>query len=182
VAETATKKSGASTKRKKGAKTLAREYFEALARQDLDAAVALWRDGSPDRFHGIFDAVAPEGIRAWFSELFAAFPDFELEILEIAAGGDNAAVRWRGSGTFTGPGRFQGLAPNGARIALEGCDMFRVADGEIVENNAYTNGMELAQQLGVLPPQGSVGEKAVTGLVNARTAAADTIRRFRERA
>jgi steroid delta-isomerase-like uncharacterized protein len=178
MAETATQ--GKRT-RKKGAKTLAREYFEALARQDLDAAVAVWRDGSPDRFHGIFDAVAPDGIRAWFSELFAAFPDFKLEILEIAGSGDNAAVRWRGTGTFTGPGRFQGLAPNGARVELEGCDMFRVADGQIVENNAYSNAMELAQQLGVLPPQGSFGEKAVTGLVNARTAATDAVRRFRER-
>jgi steroid delta-isomerase-like uncharacterized protein len=167
--------------RKKGAKTIAREYFEALARQDLDAAVALWREGSPDHFHGIFDAVAPDGIRAWFSEMFAAFPDFKLEILEIAASGDNAAVRWRGTGTFTGPGRFQGLAPNGAKVELEGCDMLRVADGQIVENNAYTNGMALAQQLGVLPAQGSVGERAATGLVNARTAATVALRRFRER-
>jgi predicted ester cyclase len=178
MAETATKPKRT---RKKGAKTLAREYFEALGRQDLDAAVALWRDGSRDHFHGIFDTVAPDGIRQWFSELYAAFPDFEMEILEIAASGDNAAVRWRGSGTFSGPGRFQGLAPNGSRVELEGCDMLRVADGQIVENNAYTNGVEIAQQLGVLPPEGSFGEKAVTGLVNARTAATDAIRRFRER-
>jgi steroid delta-isomerase-like uncharacterized protein len=179
MAETGTQPKRA---RKKGAKTLAREYFEALGRQDLEAAVALWREGSPDRMHGIFDAVAPDGIRAWFSELFRAAPDFKLEILEIAGSGDNAAVRWRGTGTFTGPGRFQGLAPNGARIEIEGCDMFRVADGQIVEDNAYSNGMQLAQQLGVLPPQGSFGEKAVTGLVNARTATTDAIRRLRDRA
>ena len=31
---------------------------------------------------------------------------------------------------------------------MEGCDMLRVEDGQIVENNAYTNAVQLAQQLG----------------------------------
>ena len=86
--------------------------------------------------------------------MYAAFPDWKFEILELAASGKNAACRWRSTGTFDGPGRFQGLAPTGDRVVMEGCDMLRVEDGQIVENNAYTNGVLIAQQLGLLPPAG----------------------------
>jgi predicted ester cyclase len=167
--------------RKKGAKTIVREYFDALAAQDLDRAVAYWKPGSPDRIHGIADMTAPAGIRAYFSETFAAFPDWRFEVLELVGGGNLAAARWRVTATFTGPGRFQGIAPTGKTLTLEGCDMFRVEDELIVENNAYTNGMQVAEQLGLLPPQGSAGERAMIGAFNAKTAALGAVKRLRER-
>jgi predicted ester cyclase len=167
--------------RKKGAKTIVREYFDALADQDLDRAVTFWKPGGIDRLHGIGDLTAPDGIRGYFSELFAAFPDWQFEVVELVGSGDLAAGRWRTRATFSGPGKFQGVVPNGKSIDLEGCDMFRVEDGLIVENNAYTNGMQIAQQLGLLPPQGSAAERAMTGAFNAKTATAAALKRFRER-
>jgi steroid delta-isomerase-like uncharacterized protein len=178
MAETATKPKRT---RKKGAKTIAREYFEAVGRQDLDAMTSFYRAGGVGRIHGVVELTVPDTYQPWFGNLFAAFPDLEFEIVDIAASGDRAAVRWRARATFSGTAKFEGLAPNGARIDIEGCDMLSIENGKIVENNAYVNWAQLGQQLGVLPPHGSAGEKAVTGLVNARTAAADTIRRFRER-
>ncbi len=172
----------AKAKRKKGAKTIVREYFEALADQDLDRAVSCWKPGSPDRIHGVADMVAPDGIRAYFSEVFGAFPDWRFEVLELVGSGELAAARWRVNATFTGPGRYQGVAPTGKAITLEGCDMFRVEDGLIVENNAYANGMQVAQQLGLLPPQGSAAERAMTNAFNAKTAATVALRRLRDRA
>lgn len=167
--------------RKKGAKTIAREYFDALTAQDLDRAVGAWKPGGIDRLHGVGELIAPEGIRGYFSETFSAFPDWRFEVLELVGGGDLAAARWRVNATFTGPGRFQGIAPNGKRIELEGCDMLRVEDELIVENNAYTNAMQIGQQLGMLPPQGSSAERAMTGAFNAKTAAAEALKRLRER-
>ena len=58
--------------------------------------------------------------------------------------------------------------------------MLRVEDGLIVENNAYINGAQLAQQLGVLPSPGSIGDRAFTGAFNAKTAAANALRKLRE--
>jgi predicted ester cyclase len=171
----------AKSTRKKGAKTIVREYFDAMAEQDLDRALTLWKPGGVDRLHGIGDLVAPDGIRAYFSELFSAFPDWKFEVVELVGSGDLAAGRWRVNATFSGPGRFQGVAPTGKPIELEGCDMFRVAGEQIVENNAYTNGMQIAQQLGLLPPTGSPAERAMTGAFNAKTAAAAAIRRLRDR-
>lgn len=178
MAETATKPK---TTRRKGAKTIARAYLEALGRRDLDTAVSFWRPGAIDRLHGLAEMRAPGEIRTYFAELFEAFPDWQFEIVESVGSGNTAAIRWRVQATFSGPGKFQGLAPTGAQVEIEGCDMFVVEDGEIVENNAYVNGAQLAQQLGVLPPQGSFGEKAFTAAANTRTAAANRLSRLRNR-
>ena len=124
---------------------------------------------------------SPAEIKAFFNSQFAAFPDWKFEILELAASGKNAACRWRVTGTFRGPGRFQGLAPTGGSIEMEGCDMLRVEDGQIVENNAYTNGAIIAQQLGLLPAQGSTADRVITGAFNAKTAAANALRKLRDR-
>jgi predicted ester cyclase len=173
----------ASTKSDKKPKTtaqVAKAYFGALADRNLDTAASLWKPGCKDHLHGLAELTAPEGIKQYFGAMFDAFPDFDLEILELAASGQNAACRWRLTGTFAGPGRFQGLAPTGHRIVLEGCDMLKVEDGKIVANHAYTNGAELAQQLGLLPRQGTTADRVVTGAFNAKTAAASALRRFRQ--
>ena len=166
---------------RKGPTTLARAYFKALDEHDLDAAVALWKPGSIDRAIGIFELRAPDGIRDWFGNLFRAFPDMRLEVVSVTAQKDEAAVRWVGRGTFNGTGKFEGLVPNGATVEMQGCDVFTVADGLIVENNAYMNGADLARQLGALPPQGSVAERAMTSALNAKVSAAKQLERLRDR-
>jgi steroid delta-isomerase-like uncharacterized protein len=151
---------------------VARAYFEAVAARDLDAMVAPWQPGSPDVIHGVVEMTVPDDLRSWFGGLFAAFPDFRFEILDIVASGEKAAVRWHATGTFDGSGRFEGLDPNGASIDLEGCDVLTVRDGKIVRNDAYMNGAEMARQLGALPPAGSGPEKAMTAALNLKTRAA----------
>jgi predicted ester cyclase len=168
------------TTRRKGPKTVARSYFEAVVARDIEAMIEHWEPGGVDHLHGIAELRVPEGYRTWFGNLFRAFPDFEMEPVDIVGAGELAAVRWRANATFTGPARFEGLAPTGARVEVEGCDMLTIRDGLIRENNAYTNGAELARQLGALPPAGSLAERGLTGAVNARTAAAEAVRKLRQ--
>lgn len=144
-------------------------YFGALAEHDLDAAMACWQPGSVDRLVGQADLDVPEGVRLYFGEVFAAFPDFSLRIEQLTSAGDRTAVRWRAQGTFAGPGRFQGFEPNGATIDLEGCDVVTVAEGRIVHNDAYLDSGALARQLGLLPPAGSRPEQRLVTLANLRT-------------
>jgi glyoxylase-like metal-dependent hydrolase (beta-lactamase superfamily II)/predicted ester cyclase len=144
-------------------------YFDAVAARDVDAMVACWRPGTLDRLHGQADLVAPDGIRAYFTELFAALPDAHFEVLATTTQDDRCAVRWRMRGTFAGPGTFQGFAPTGARIDVEGCDVVRVEDGLIVGNEAYTDGMTIARQIGALPPRDSGAERGLTAAANLRT-------------
>lgn len=171
----------AASGRKKGATTIARAYLEAIGRQDLDAACALWRPGGIDRLIGMAELRAPEGVRDYFGTLFAAFPDFKLEIESVVAQKEQAAVRWSATGTFNGTGKFEGMKPNGESISLEGCDVLKVVDEQIVENHAYINAAQLARQLGALPSQGSAAERTTLGAFNAKTAAAKAIERFRGR-
>jgi hydroxyacylglutathione hydrolase len=149
--------------------TAARRYFDALAAHDLDAALACWRDGGIDRLVGQQDLVAPDGIRKYFSELFEAFPDFTLEVVDEVADNGRTAVRWRASGTFAGTGTFQGFRANGAKIAIEGCDVVAESGDLIDRNDAYIDTGDIARQLGMLPAAGSAAEARLTRLANIRT-------------
>jgi steroid delta-isomerase-like uncharacterized protein len=148
---------------------VAKRYFEALAARDLDAALACWAPGGVDRFVGEQELTAPDGIRGYFDELFAAFPDFKFEVLEVTGGRGRAAVRWRAKGTFAGPGSLQGFAPNGGQIDVEGCDVVTVSNDLIERNDAYMNTADIVRQLGFLPPPGSKAEARMTKLANLRT-------------
>jgi glyoxylase-like metal-dependent hydrolase (beta-lactamase superfamily II)/predicted ester cyclase len=154
---------------------IAKRYFAALAAHDLDAAVACWHPGSIDRLVGAQELVAPEGIREYFGQLFDAFPDFAMDVVEMTTYRARTAVRWRAHGTFAGPGLFQGFVANGARIAIEGCDVVTVSGELIVHNEAYIDSGDIARQLGLLPPAGSPAEARLTKLANLRTKLLTTI-------
>jgi steroid delta-isomerase-like uncharacterized protein len=146
-----------------------RRYFEALADHDLDAAAACWAPDGVDRFVGQEELVGPDAVRDYFANLFHAFPDFSMEIVETTTSHSRAAVRWRAHGTFAGPGTFQGFEPNGAWMEIEGCDVFTVHDGLITHNDAYLDTGAVARQLGFLPPPGSKTEARLLKLANTRT-------------
>jgi len=163
--------------KKRSSKQVATAYFEAIASRDLDAMVEQWSPGGIDHFYGMEDLTAPQGIRQFFGEMFQAIPDFSMSVTDMVAYGEKAAVRWAAIGTFNGEGMFQGIAPTGARVELEGLDLLTVRDGLIQENFAYTNGMEMARQMGLMPPMGSGPDRAMLGAMNAKTKATATLRR-----
>ncbi len=148
---------------------IAKQYFDALNARNLDAAVALWEPGAIDRLVGQQELVAPWGVRDYFSSLFDAFPDFAIEVLDLTTYRGRTAVRWQARATFAGPGRFQGFAPNGATIAIEGCDVLTIAEDKIRHNDAYIDSGNVARQLGFLPPAGSRAEARLARLANSRT-------------
>lgn len=179
--EAGTEPSKSKAKRSKGPTTVAREYFGAISDHDLDAAASMWKPGCFGQIVGMVELRVPGEYKQWFGQMLAAFPDFEFEILTIAASKEHAAVRWRATGTFNGTGTFEGMKPNGASIAIEGCDMLTIRDGRITENFAYLNGTDMARQLGAMPPAGSVAEKGMIAAFNAKTAAAKAIQGLRDR-
>ena len=163
---------------KRSAKQVANAYFEAIAARDVDAMTEQWANGGIDHFYGMEDLVAPDGVKRFFTEMFRAIPDFSMSVTDMVAYGDKAAVRWCATGNFNGEGKFQNIAPTGAHVEIEGLDLLTISDGLIQENFAYTNGMEMARQMGVLPPLGSPGEKAMMAATNAKTAAAKRLRKI----
>jgi steroid delta-isomerase-like uncharacterized protein len=151
---------------------LARRYFEAIAAPDLDAALAMWAPGGVERLVGQRDLTAPDGVRELQEELRGAFPDLRWEVLDVIAEDRRAAVRWRASGTFAGPGTFQDFVANGAHLQMEGCDVLTfTAEDKLERLEAYIDSGDVARQLGVLPPAGSRAESNLTKLANVRTRA-----------
>lgn len=148
---------------------IAKRYFQALDEHDLDTAAGCWAPGAVDRLVGQEDLVAPEGIREYFGALFAAFPDFSLEVLGATTDGTRTAIRWQARGTFAGPAKFHGFEPNGAQVEIEGCDVVTAENELIVHNDAYIDAADFARQLGFLPPAGSPAEAGLTRLANLRT-------------
>jgi steroid delta-isomerase-like uncharacterized protein len=157
--------------------SVARAYFEAIAARDLDAMTGFYEPGGTGEIHGLVELTVPHTFRAWFANLFAAFPDFRFEILDVLAEGEKAAVRWRATGTFDGNTSFEGMDPTGARVDLSGCDMLTIRNGKIHRNEAYMNGAQMAQQLGALPPAGSLPERAMLAALNLKTRLARALRR-----
>jgi steroid delta-isomerase-like uncharacterized protein len=147
---------------------VARRYFDAAGKRDVDGMVACWAPGGLERIAAIGELRVPDELRAFFSELFAAVPDSNFEVLDLVADGNKVAVRWRSVGTFCG-GPFQGIEPTGARIGLEGIDLLTIEDGLIRRNDAYYDGTQFARQIGLLPARDSTNERRMTAAFNART-------------
>jgi steroid delta-isomerase-like uncharacterized protein len=144
---------------------VARSYFDALIERDAAKMGSHWDPEGVEEIipFGIFRG--PDEIRAFFDELFAAIPDAQSTVDRVIADDRHAVVQWRLRGTFSG-GSFQGLDPVGKPVTLRGCDVLEIEDGRLVRNTAYSDGLEFARQIGMLPPQGSGVEKALYGAFN----------------
>jgi glyoxylase-like metal-dependent hydrolase (beta-lactamase superfamily II)/predicted ester cyclase len=151
------------------AETVARRYFEAINAHDLDGAVALWAVGGRENVRGQIDAAAPEGVRAFIGDMLAAMPDVRFEILSTTTEGERCALQWRLTGTFVGPGRFNGLTPTGHPLTFEGVDLLTVRDGLVQSNDAFPDSMAVPRQIGMLPPQGSTAEQRMMSAFNVKT-------------
>jgi len=148
------------------------EFFEqAWVRGDLsayerfvDPDQVLHLAGFPEPFRGRDAALG------WARTYRSAFPDIELTIETVLAEGDHVALRWHS--TQTHRGAYLGVAPLGTRVTMTALQMFRFADGKIVEVWLMFDPLNVMQQLGVLPA--GLMPKPVLAVVN-------TVRRLRRR-
>jgi steroid delta-isomerase-like uncharacterized protein len=143
----------------------ARSYFQAVVDRDAQKMASHWHPEGVDDLvaFGIFRG--PDEVRGFFDELFAAIPDSEMIVDRVIADDRHAVVQWRLRGSFSG-GSFQGLDAPGKQVEMRGCDVLEIEDGLITRNTAYSDGLEFARQIGMLPPQGSGVEKALYGAFN----------------
>jgi len=155
---------------------VARSYFDRVTARDPDGMMEHWEPGGKGTIYGLTELTAPDSYRAWFTSMFAAFPDLDFEVIDVVTEGDTASVRWRASGTFSGDVPFEGVMPTGSQVEMHGCDVLTIRNGKLVRLHAYTSGTEMARQMGLLPPQGSPAERAMYGLFNLKTRAVQAIR------
>ena len=147
---------------------LTRDTFADLANRDLSRAAEIWGPDSVDDFVAVGVYRGIDEIKGFFAGLFAAVPDFTIEVDRVLVDGDVATVQWHASGTFNG-GPFLEIEPTGKRIAFRGVDVMEWRDGVIHENTIYYDGAEFARQIGLLPPRDSAADKGIVKAFNAVT-------------
>ncbi len=107
---------------------------------------------SPDYIGHIVGAHGPvrgrEELKQMLTVYFAAF-DIHLKTEFFIAEGDMVAVYdtvW-----FKHTAAFQGIPPTGKEATITSTDIYRIADGKVVEQWTEANLLSLMQQLGVIP-------------------------------
>jgi steroid delta-isomerase-like uncharacterized protein len=93
-----------------------------------------------------------DGFKQSFVIFRNVFPDMLYAIEDIVAEGDMVVVRW--SATGTQKGELMGLPPTGKHIAITGIDIFRLANGKLVEMWLSWDQLGMLQQLGAIPKPG----------------------------
>jgi steroid delta-isomerase-like uncharacterized protein len=93
-----------------------------------------------------------EGTKIMFAMLHSAFPDFKATINDLIAEDDKVVVFMTWTGTQHS--EFMGIPPSGKPMSINVMDIFRVADGKLVEHWGMMDSMAMMQQLGAMPAPG----------------------------
>jgi steroid delta-isomerase-like uncharacterized protein len=151
--------------------------FQAIADRELDALAKLQHEDLVEEFVALGLVLRGRAqVRAFFEELYAAFPDFRIKALTMTAAGTTATTQWESSGTFTGA-PFQGIRATGRSVLLRGVDCSVIEDGRIRQDTIYYDGATFARAVGMLPPMGGRGDRLMTAAFNTATRARQLVRR-----
>ena len=107
-------------------------FADAWNRHDIDALMSFMTDDC------VFEASAGpevcgtrcagrEAVRAGFAEVWATYPDAHWGVARHFVHGERGVSEW----TFTG------TRADGARVEVNGCDVFTFRDGRISLKNSY---------------------------------------------
>jgi predicted SnoaL-like aldol condensation-catalyzing enzyme len=117
---------------------LIERFAQTLSGHDIDGFAALFADGYVNHQTSAAAPPPPAGISPkqgtvrFFGGRLKGMPDLKVTIETSVANGDTAAASFVYEGTHTG--EYLGVAPTGRRVRFTSCDIFRVADGKIVEH------------------------------------------------
>jgi steroid delta-isomerase-like uncharacterized protein len=142
--------------------------FERINDHDVESLRPFWTEDTVEYFP---DATCrgPEEVAAYFSDKFAAIDGFHLDVMAVAAAGDDVLVHWRLTGRHTGT--LLGVAATGKVLEIDGADHFVLRDGKALTNTIVFDQMAFARQVGLLPPDGSAVDRALKAAFNAKTRA-----------
>jgi steroid delta-isomerase-like uncharacterized protein len=132
-------------------KVLMHRYFEEILSQGNEATIeeiihpnfAFRIPTLPEPVRGL------EGLKGFVKGLRTAFPDIQFTVHKEMGEGDKVAGRWTIDATHLGP--FLGAPPSGNHVHDQGVDIFRIADGKIIDIWVNENDLGLMQQMGVIP-------------------------------
>ena len=131
-------------------KELNHEFFRRVfTEHDADAVDDLLAEDFREhvRFPGF--SMDREGARAFFKEMFEAFPDLTPEIHSMVAQGDRVFIRSSFTGTHSK--EFMGVPTTGRKVTVDNFDIVRVVDGRATDHWGIFDVLGMLGQMGVLP-------------------------------
>jgi len=87
------------------------------------------------------DAIDIEDARDNFETMHAAIKDLAISLSDSIAEGDQVVVRWIVTGIHQG--ELLGVAPSGQQISFQGLARTRLADGKIINDEAFSDLLEV---------------------------------------
>ncbi|HKR64569.1 MAG TPA: ester cyclase [Thermoanaerobaculia bacterium] len=113
------------------ARELGRRWFEEVWNRRNDAAIEELM--APDAYGHVEGGEyrGPAGFREMQKMFFSALSDVNIEVVDVIADGDRAAVRWRATGKHAGEGF--GFKASHREFDVRGTTWLIVKDGKIVE-------------------------------------------------
>jgi steroid delta-isomerase-like uncharacterized protein len=158
---------------------------EAFVEQLLGGAVEAFNNHDIDRFLALMAEDVAFRHSAWPTPLrgkaelaefydgylWSAFPDLRLDRADgpfLHPHAPRLSVAWRATGTHRGPIDPPGLAPSGRRVDVQVREVAAVRDGLLSEASIILDMAEFMRQLGVLPSQHGLVERAAAALQRLR--------------
>ena len=131
-----------------------RVLHDALNRGDVADAVLTYAEDT--RNHGI--PVGRTGVLNVYADIYMTFPDFRMDIQDLAAVNDDVIVRCTVTGTHTGVGKIAvlggllvGVPPTGKTFKVQHIHWYTLKDGLIIEHRANRDDVGRMRDLGLLP-------------------------------
>src|SRR5512135_2322474 len=133
-------------------KTRVRDFIDSLfTKGDVDSVYECLAEGFVHHDPPLGQTGDREGMRAVGALVRSGFPDWHSDLHMLVAEGDVVVERFTASGTHQG--EFMGVPASGHTVVLRGINIFRIADGRIVEAWSRLDELGILRQLGLVPPE-----------------------------
>ena len=110
-------------------KNVVRRLYEVINANDASAFSEVIAAVFADNSNG---TKGPDGFAAAAANLHRAYAELHIDIVDMLADGDRIAVRWHETGRHVA--QFFNLRPTGKQFESRGMNIYRLADGKIVES------------------------------------------------
>ncbi len=115
---------------------------------NVDAAVESFAENAVDHDPAPGQGPGREGFRTLWQTLASAFPDAHLEARHEVVDGDHVVIAYTLTGTHQG--EFMGIAPTGNKVEVNGIQIGRFENGQIVERWGSSDELGILRQLDAL--------------------------------
>jgi C-1 hydroxylase len=126
-------------------KAVVRKMFEAVNERNLTVLDEVVAPDFVDRLH---QSRGLEALEQTVAEIYRSFLDFSEKTEDLIAEGDKVWVCL--TQTVTHLGDFHGLDPTSKKFTITSVDIFRIANGKIVEGWSVSDQLDFLEQLGII--------------------------------